>query len=92
MLVAVILVGALELDQIIIKKKLLFYHHLANLTLDTVAHAVFDIQEADSELFPGLVKDIKHYQIKLGNPDMRLYTKYQWKGKIKLFIREQARD
>ena len=85
-------VGALEVDQIIIQKKLMFYHHLANLPLQSVAREVFDIQEADSDSFPGLVKELEPYLIKLGNPDPKTYTKYQWKRKTKYFVREQNRN
>ena len=77
--------ATLTMTNRIIKKKLLFYHHLKNLPEDTLAKEILTAQE--KYLLPGLAFECQKYLA-----DMTIYdnpvlmTSFQWKKKIKIYI------
>ena len=72
----------------IAKRKLMFYHHLANLPQNTLAKKVIDTQGANN--LPGLVTDCKGLlkQLKI-NVQPNKTSKYAWKKFVVAAIREE---
>ena len=75
------------MEQRITKKKLTFYHHLINLPRNTLAREVTDIQETMA--YPGLVTGYQNLIEKYELPDIRKFSKMQWKRLVKREIRNQ---
>ena len=76
----------------ILRKKLLFNHHLFNLGPDTLA---FQIAEVQSKLgYPGLVSECEVIRKELGLPDVKTskMSKMQWKRTVKEAIENRNRD
>ena len=68
----------------------MLYFHLANLPQQSLAGEIFAIQERNPSLW-GIKKDLKEPLEKLGNPDPKQFSKYQWKRLIRKFIQEENR-
>ena len=79
--------GGLLMEHRITKKKLTFYHHLINLPSNTLAREVTDIQETMA--YPGLVTGYQNLIEKYELPDIRKFSKLQWKRLVKREIRNQ---
>ena len=65
----------------VLKKKLLFLHHLATLPSDTLAREVFEVQ--DKLALPGLVKECQEFLVIWGIRNMKEYTSNDWKKMIR---------
>ena len=81
--------GSLMMEHRIAKKKLLFYYHLLNLPVDSLAYEVADIQAKLS--FPGLVQECQTLIEKFELPDISKLSKAQWKKSVNQKIREKNR-
>ena len=78
--------GIVEMGRVV-KRKLIFVHHLMNLPEDSLAHECAIIQERLS--FPGLISEMKYFLKGLDLPDMREVSKDQWKTHVNKLIREK---
>ena len=78
--------GLLMKNQIL-KKKLLFLHHLATLPEDSLAREVYEVQTRLS--LPGLVDECKEMLAEFMVTDIISFTKKQWKLFIKKRIEEK---
>ena len=72
--------GGLLMKNRIIKKKMLFLHHIATLSPDSIAYQVYCVQKR-LEL-PGLVQECHEFLVKFQITDISGYTKGQWKSLI----------
>ena len=81
--------GGLLMEHRIAIKKLTFYHHLINLQCNTLASEVRAIQEAMD--YPGLVMEYQNLIEKYELPDIRKFSKIQWKRLVKGKITKQNR-
>ena len=82
--------GILSVENFIILKKLLFYHHLLSLDDDTLAKEIISIQI--KEKLPGLASECTSFLCELNiNCDPLSYSKVQWNKQIKLKIHEKNR-
>ena len=83
--------GGLLMENRIIKKKLLFLHHLETLPKSSLASEVYLIQKTLS--LPGLAVECSKYLAELDITDsVESYTKMQWKHLIKNRIIEKNRQ
>lgn len=74
----------------IIKKKLIFYHHLTHLSEDSLAWQVGQIQlKLD---LPGLLQECKEMERELSLPDSLKCTKNQWKNIVNKKVREKNKN
>ena len=83
--------GMLTPDAIILKKKLNFFHHLANLPENSLANECFRIQ-CDSEgedSLPSIVEEVKEHVSKIGDPTS--VSKGVWKRRVEEFISNMTR-
>jgi hypothetical protein len=74
----------------ILQKKLLFLHHVATLSNDTLAREVYEVQ-AKLEL-PGLLKECKEFLVINGITNLSLYSKLQWKSFVIKKIKSMNKD
>ena len=80
--------GILTPENHIILKKLLFFHHLNQLSDNSLAKEVLTIQREKG--LPGLSKECVEYMNELGiHGDPSDHTKNQWKKICKNFIHEK---
>ena len=83
--------ATLTMNNRIIKKKLLFYHHLKNLSEESLAKEILKTQEKYQ--LPGLLSECNQYLAEMkiyDNPV--LLTSFQWKKKIKIYISNKNRQ
>ena len=69
---------------------MLFFHHLANLPVDSLAGEFFQLQQ--EEEIEGLVSDCKEHVVKMGNLVPKDTSKRIWKSKTILYIKEKNRN
>ena len=74
----------------ILKKKLLFIHHVATLPTDALAREVYDTQRKLN--LPGIYKDCEAFLIKAGVTALEAFTSPQWKKFVKMTIAKMNRD
>ena len=79
--------GGILMKYRILKQKLLFYHHLANLPTNSLAGEIFQVQKRMN--LPGLVKECEKFLAQEGVFDVTKYSKQQWKTFIKNLIRQK---
>ena len=82
--------GGLLMKFRILKKKLLFIHHVATLPKNTLAKEIFDTQKRFN--LPGLVQDCEAFLIHAGVTDLEDYTSTQWKKFVKHQIAKLNQD
>ena len=82
--------GTLMMKYRILKRKLVFFHHLATLPDDCLAREVFDKQVKLS--LPGLVPECQPYLETLNITDVSKYSKFQWKKIVNKFILNENRS
>ena len=68
----------------ILKKKLLFLHHLSTLPDESLAREIFEIQKIFE--FPGLVQECRETLLKMGTTDITKFSKSQWKKIVNSYI------
>ena len=76
--------GSLTFSNRILGKQLNFIHHLANLPEGALARNILDEQVRLS--LPGLYKQCEPYLIEMGIVNLRDFSKWQMKNKVKKFI------
>ena len=76
--------GGLPLKLRILKKKLIFLHHVKTLPEESLAKEVVEVQENLN--FPGLVQECKEFLSKAGVNDITSFSKHQWKAKVSKMI------
>ena len=69
--------GTWTMENRILKRKLLFVHHLVNLTEDSLAYQCAMVQDKLS--LPGLISETKDIIKEMELPDIQSVTKLQWK-------------
>ena len=74
----------------ILKRKLLFFHHLATLASDSLAKEIFEIQKERN--LPGLVSECHKVLSEAGINNVESYTKPQWKGLVKRLCKKLNED
>ena len=77
--------GMLNPQNLILMRKLNFYHHLANLSPNSLGNQVFKLQSENPSL-PSLAKDIDEHLNKLGIADPTSVSKYAWKERIHDYV------
>ena len=81
--------GSLKPEFVILKKKLMFVHHLANLPVGSLGRDIHDLQVANS--LPGLATSLKDHLHALGVNDLTVMGKGAWKKEITKYITELNR-
>ena len=71
----------------ILKKKLLFLHHIATLEEDSIAFQVYSVQKR-LEL-PGLLQECLEFLVKFGIIDVNKYSSGQWKKLVEKNITQK---
>ena len=79
--------GGLLMKYRIIKKKLLFLHHVTNLPNCSLAKEILDVQKRLA--LPGLAQECQEWLVKFDIGKIENYSKYQWKKLIKQKILKQ---
>ena len=81
--------GTWTMENRILKRKLLFVHHLVNLTEDSLAYQCAMVQDKLS--LPGLISETKDIIKEMELPDIQSVTKLQWKNLVqqKLLIKNK---
>ena len=74
----------------IIKRKLLFFHHLENLPSDSLVKEIFEVQKSLD--LPGLVKECLDIMNKAGINDVESYSKNQWKNTVDKLCKQMNED
>ena len=77
--------GILKPELIILQKKLVFAHHLANLNPDSLGHMFYVRQEANPEI-PSLLSEIQ--DLELDFHQNKNLSKRSWKKKVKGYIHD----
>ena len=82
--------GTISMENKIIKKKLLFYHHLTHLPHDSLAWEVADIQTRLA--LPGLLAECEELALTMGLTTPSTCSKFQWKKKVneKILIKNRS--
>ena len=75
------------MDNLILEKKLLYYHHLANLPVESLAGEFFQLQLENN--IEGIVTECKEHIMKMGNLNPRQTSKPLWKKRTKLYIEDK---
>ena len=82
--------GTITMLNKILKKKLLFYHHLIHLPPDSLAWEVASTQEKLN--LPGLMQECKE-TIKVFNlPEAKSCSKFQWKKLINKLVKDKTKE
>ena len=74
----------------IIKKKLLFYHHILHLPHDSLAWQIYDVQTKLA--LPGLIQECEEMLNKMELPKANDCTQLQWKTAVKKAIKMKSRN
>ena len=82
--------GGMLMEYRILKKKLLFLHHLATLPDDALAREVYDVQRKLA--LPGLFQECQEFLVKFGITKPEKFTKNQWKSLVKNKIAEMNKN
>ena len=83
--------GCYRMTNIILQKKLEYYHHLANLESDSLGGVFFDIQAENDLDGPNLKKEVDEHIRVIGFSDLRSITKWAWKRKVKQYIHQKQK-
>ena len=73
--------GGLQMKYCVLKKKLLFLHHLATLPDDSLAKECFELQR--QQRLPGLYLECEDTLKKNGLLNLSDFTKFQWKNRVR---------
>ena len=79
--------GGTMMEHMIAKKKLIFFHHLTNLPMHSLAAKVFSEQPALS--YPGLVMECTNLITSYNLPDFKKLSKKQWKNIVNKKIKKK---
>ena len=82
--------GGLTMNNRIMKKKLMFLHHIATLSPDSLAHQVYCVQK--KLMLPGLVEECQDVLNKFQIPEITQFSKGQWKHLINQKFAIKNRD
>ena len=82
--------GGMMIKYRIIKRKLLFFHHLENLSDDSLAKQIFEIQKSCN--LPGLAKECLIILNEAGINGVDKYSKNQWKNIVDKLCRKMNED
>ena len=80
----------LSIHLLILKEKLMLYHHVANLKENAVARRVQEISQKFH--FPGLHLEVSHFLTKHEIIDVNSYSNSEWKKKISQLIADENRE
>ena len=81
--------GGMMMEHRIAKKKLIFYHHLVNLPVDTLAYEVASLQATLS--YPGLVSECEELRTHYNLPPVTSTNKWGWKKLVNNKTKERNR-
>ena len=76
--------GSLMPEFLILRKQLMFVHHLANLPVGSLGRDVHDLQVSQS--LPGLASSLQEHLTALGVVDLTMISKWQWKSITKKYV------
>ena len=82
--------GGMLVKYRIIKRKLLFFHHLENLPPGCLAKEIVEVQKVNN--LPGLVKECLDVLHKAGIYDVSSYPKKQWKNVVDKLCKKMNED
>ena len=82
--------GSLRVENLILQKKLVFFHHLSSLPVESLAGEVFKLQLEKN--IDGLVTDCKEHILKMGNTNPKEVSKYMWKKRTRLYVTEKNKN
>ena len=80
--------GSIRMHNLILKKQLMFYHHLANLPPDSLAREFFEIQ-VERDL--GIATELREHLEHMGNRNPREVSKLAWKKSVGEYIEARNR-
>ena len=83
--------GTMKAEFYILQRKLNFLFHLANLSLDSLARNIFDLQEKNSDSVPSLFSECRHHLTQLNFQVNRHASKWQWKKLVRRYIEDLNR-
>ena len=76
--------GTLRVSHIILKRKLVFIHHLANLPVGSLSRDFFELQYKEG--LPGLIEEKHDHLENLNFEDMRHESKFIWKRVVRDYV------
>ena len=82
--------GTISMKNKIIKKKLLFYHHILHLPHDSLAWQIYDVQTKLA--LPGLIQECEDMVSNMELPKANDCTQPQWKTAVKKAIRNKNKN
>ena len=82
--------GGMMMRYRIMKRKLLFFHHLATLSTDSLAREIFEVQKEMK--IPGLVSECNKILIEAGVIEVDKFSKSQWKTFVNRLCRKLNED
>ena len=82
--------GGMLMKYRILKQKLLFYHHLANLPTSSLAGEIFEVQRRMN--LPGLVKETERFLARENIVDVTKCSKQQWKTRIRNLMKQKNEE
>ena len=83
--------GSYRFNNIILRKKLLFVHHLANLSPEALGRQVYD-RQVENSLENTLHQECKEHMEHMGVTNLREISKWQYKRIVKKYIHNKARN
>lgn len=82
--------AGLKMTNQILKRKLLFLHHVATLPEDSLAREILEVQAKNN--LPGLVEECREVLAEFGVTDLEVYSKSQWKKLVREKINEKNKN
>ena len=82
--------GALTIQMRILKEKLMLYHHISNLSEESLAYKILNIQEQMN--LPSLRNEVKMFLSKYNVIDVKSFNKLKWKTFVLEKIKELNRE
>ena len=76
--------GFLRAGYWILKRKLIFCHHLSNLPVNSLGREFFDIQMESSH--PSLITEMREHLESLSVPDLKSISKNMWRSKVTKYV------
>ena len=74
---------------LVLERKLNFYHHLANLPPSSLANEVLTLQ-LENPTLPSIINDLNEHLDQLGIEDPTTVSMWVWKKRVKKYIRKKC--
>ena len=77
------------MENIILQKKLVFFYHLSNLPVESLAGEFFQLQI--EKKIDGIVTECKEHIMRMGNPNPKDVSKYTWRKRTRIYVTEKTK-